>query len=169
MTQITLEEHHSDSLAITDHPVEVGAEITDHAYKRPERVTLKIAWTNSCAEAAGNENYVQEIYERLLDLQASREPIDIYTGKRKYSNMLIEDLSVTTDATTETALVVTASCRQVIIVQTRTTSVPPDKFHLDPRKTGSVVDRGLIQAVPVPDSVLNATTKAGRKFFGGGN
>ena len=39
--------------------------------------------------------------------------------------MLIETLSVLTDADSENALVVTADCREVIIVKTQTVSVPP--------------------------------------------
>ncbi len=44
---VTLEEVHRDDLEITDHPVEKGPQISDHAFKRPEEVIIKCAWSNS--------------------------------------------------------------------------------------------------------------------------
>lgn len=43
----TVRERHMDQLEITDHPVEQGASISDHAFKRPAEVTLEIVWSNS--------------------------------------------------------------------------------------------------------------------------
>lgn len=45
--QATIEETHHDELEMTDHPVEQGASITDHAYKRPAEVVIRAAWSNS--------------------------------------------------------------------------------------------------------------------------
>ena len=50
--QVTLEESHSDQLEISDHPVQQGASITDHAYKRPAELTIKCGWSNSPASAS---------------------------------------------------------------------------------------------------------------------
>lgn len=47
----TIEEQHQDDLQITDHPVEVGANITDHAYKKPSSVVIKAAWSNQASAA----------------------------------------------------------------------------------------------------------------------
>jgi hypothetical protein len=69
----------------------------------------------------------KETYEKLLELQKSREPFNIITGKREYENMLIQSISVTTDADTENALMVTLDCREVIIAETETTQVPPSR------------------------------------------
>lgn len=46
-TQMTIEEVHSDEMEITDHPVEQGSTISDHAFARPSEVILTIAWSNS--------------------------------------------------------------------------------------------------------------------------
>jgi hypothetical protein len=45
--QAVIEEAHVDTLEITEHPVEQGASIADHAYKRPAEVTLHLGWSNS--------------------------------------------------------------------------------------------------------------------------
>jgi hypothetical protein len=47
IAQAVIEEKHHDELEITDHPVQQGAMISDHAYKRPAEVTLSLGWSNS--------------------------------------------------------------------------------------------------------------------------
>ena len=45
--QATIQELMHDDLEITDHPVEQGSSISDHAYKRPSELIVKAAWSNS--------------------------------------------------------------------------------------------------------------------------
>lgn len=47
VAQATFEERHSDELEITEHPVQQGAMISDHAFKRPSEVVLHMGWSNS--------------------------------------------------------------------------------------------------------------------------
>lgn len=47
LAQATIEEVHHDKLDITEHPVEQGATISDHAYKRPAEVVIFMAWSDS--------------------------------------------------------------------------------------------------------------------------
>ena len=145
---ITIAEEHRDELEITSHPVEQGAAITDHAFKRPANLVLRLAWSD--ATPGHGDGFVRRTYAQLLDLQVSRELIDIETGKRSYSNMLISSLSLTTDETTETALFVTVECRQVIIVQTQTTTVPSPDLQKQPQATWQVAPTGTKQPTQVP-------------------
>lgn len=144
----TIEEAHSDELAITEHPVEQGAAIADHAYRRPASLVFRIGFSNSSRQAGGDESYVTTKYAEILALQQSREPFSVITGKRSYSNMLIAGLAVTTDEKTEAVLIAVVTCREVIIVQTQTTSVPPTADHAEPEKTAAVQDRGSVQPRP---------------------
>lgn len=148
--QVTLEEVHDDELEITEHPVEQGAAITDHAYKRPARLRLHLRWSNSPsvsgffeglaqgAEAtittpqallSGNtQNQVRDLYDKLLKLQVDRVPFDVVTGKRKYSEMMIKGITVTTNKELEHTLDAVVNVQQVLIVSTQTfaTSVPAE-------------------------------------------
>ena len=142
---IMVEESHEDALTITEHPVEQGAAINDHAYVKPKEVTLRGGVTN--AKSSGG-NPARDFYDKLLELQAKREPFDIITGKRQYKNMLLESLSETTTDATENCLLFVAQCREVIIVSTQTTSVPPSSKHASPAKTGAITDKGQQQAQP---------------------
>lgn len=140
---VVVEEAHEDSLEITEHPVEQGAAVNDHAFKKPETVTIRGGVSDS--KSGGGEKPSVEFYDKLLELQARREPFDIVTGKRLHKNMLLESLSVITDPDTENCLMFTAQCREVIIVKTQVTSVPPRKNHANPGKTGATTDAGQQQ------------------------
>lgn len=140
---VIVEEAHEDSLEITEHPVEQGAAINDHAFRKPEAVTIRGGVSDSASGGIGAASV--EFYGKLLELQKKREPFDIVTGKRQHRNMLIESLSVITDPDTENCLMFTARCREVIIVKTRVTSVPPRKNQANPGKTGETLDKGQQQ------------------------
>jgi hypothetical protein len=140
---VVVEEAHEDSLEITGHPVEQGAAVNDHAFKKPEAVTIRAGVSDS--KSGGGEKPSVAFYDKLLELQAKREPFDIVTGKRLHKNMLLESLSVVTDPDTENCLMFTAQCREVIIVKTQVTSVPPRKNHASPGKTGATTDAGQQQ------------------------
>lgn len=177
--QITLEEMHHDEMTITEHPVEVGAPISDHAYMRPAEVVIRCMWSNSpskpqgmigqavgAASAIGGSilgalasagstidaassllngkdvGQANSIYEKLLALQASRVPFTIFTGKRKYENMLFRSISVTTDIKTENSLLITVVCKQIILVSSRVVSTTVDN---------KLVDADMAPAVCSPD------------------
>jgi hypothetical protein len=136
------EERGTDKLTITRHPVEQGASITDHAYQEPAQVMLRAGATNS---AGGDEGYVTALYAQILALQASRSAFSIQTGKRLFTNMLIESLELTTDEKTEAALALNIACTQIIIVQTGVVSVPPSDVQANPAKTAAIQNSGTKQ------------------------
>ncbi len=53
VAQATIDEHLQDEMEITDHPVELGAAISDHAFKVPTTVVLRLGWSNSPSAGAG--------------------------------------------------------------------------------------------------------------------
>ncbi len=149
----TIEEHHHDEMEITDHPVEVGASVTDHAFKRPAEITLHLAWSNSPSSIpgaisvaksvlAGNgPDQVKAIYQQLLKMQASRALFILFTGKRVYTNMLCKSLTTETDFKTENILMITMQCKQLILVNSQTVNLSKDT-QANPKTTGSVTDKG---------------------------
>jgi hypothetical protein len=190
IAQATVEEHHNDELEITDHPVEQGAMISDHAYKRPAEVTLRLGWSNSpngrgdlvnaalgaitanspiaraaatlygltqavtgvqAALSGAGVNQIQATYQQLLQLQESRALFVLYTGKRVYTNMVCKTLITETDYKNENALMVTMTCKQVILVGAQTVQLP-QATQQDPQATATTVDRGTQNAIAVSDS-----------------
>src|ERR1700730_13820262 len=112
---IVIEEIGHDQLQITEFPVETGAPISDHAYKRPPEIIMRCGFSNSTAQSEG---YVQQVYGLLVDLQNTLQPFDVTTGKRQYSNMLISSILVTTDQQSEYALNIAVALKMVIITNT---------------------------------------------------
>lgn len=148
VADVTVEETGSDDLEITEHPVEQGAAITDHSYKRPAELTVRCGYSNSSVSSQGNPNYVDQIYSQFLDLQATRKTFEVMTGKRLYTSMLIRRLTQTTDEKTENALALVVELKQIIIVSTQTVTVPDSTVMKTPQVNAPVQDLGTQAAQP---------------------
>ena len=138
---VVAEEVMTDDLVITEHPIEQGAPISDHAYKRPSEVILRCAWSDCTAQQPG---FVNQVYQELLDLQDSRRPFTVYTGKRVFPDMLIRSIGVQNDARYEFSLMVTARLQQVIIVSTSAVRVPPASAQAIPQSTAPTQQSGPV-------------------------
>jgi len=136
---ITVEEISTDDLEITQHPVQQGANITDHAYMKPAQIAVKIVFNDEDAPLA-------ETYTKLLQLQSSRIPFDVVTGKRQYKNMLFKSLSQTNDLATEKILSISAQMQEVFITNVQVVSVPERSKQANPGKTGATQSAGQKKA-----------------------
>ncbi|MDE9483692.1 hypothetical protein KKJ30_18555 [Xenorhabdus bovienii] len=183
---VVISEKHMDSTEITEHPVQRGATISDHAYDKPSEVTMEIGFAGGGSLIDGFDTSKiklfdldtgatlgkspKEVYEQLLKLKASKEPFDVTTGKRQYKNMLIRAIEVTTDKTSENVLMVTLTLREVIIVETQTAPVtaPPERMKY-PLDTAPAVDRGRVTPITIDtnQSLLNTGFNALDELFGG--
>jgi hypothetical protein len=141
----TLEERHTDRLQVTQHPVELGANISDHAFMLPFELSLRYGFSNS---TFFDPIYVQTIYQLLRGLQQTRIPFDIITGKRVYDSMLLLEISTSTDARTEDALMVELHCQQVLIVSTSVAVIGPTAAQQSPEQTAGTLQTGQQQALP---------------------
>lgn len=145
---VTVEEQHSDELVITEHPVEKGAAIADHAYKRPVGVMIRAGWSASSLAALGNINYPREIYEGLLTLQRAFTPFDVVTGKRMYSNMLLQRIFETTNEQFPSAILLNLELREVILTQTQTVSLPSAASMKSPELNAPTQNLGTKNVAP---------------------
>ena len=158
---VVVSEKHSDTLEITEHPVETGAAISDHAYKRPSEVVMEVGFAGGgalldFASSLTSTSLLgmspRETYQKLLDLQSSRTPFDVVTGKRIYKNMLIRALEVTTDKATENVLSAVLTMREVIITSTQTVQVADKTEMKNGTETSKTEDAGLKTTVPDDDA-----------------
>ncbi len=146
-----IEEQHSDRAQVTDHPVESGSTISDNMVDLPAELELVYAWGMAGrANTQSNPNFLREIYAAFLTLKTQKQLVTIYTGKRTYTNMVIQGISSTTDKETENSLVLRISCRQIIIVSTQTFTLPTAKTQVaTPQTSLQTVKTGTQQAAPV--------------------
>lgn len=161
--QATVREVATDRLETTLHPVERGASTTDHAFNMPAELTIEAWSSNSSDEGGGDPNFVTNLYQQLLALKQGANLFQVTTGKRIYDTMLMTSLTQTTDAKSEYALGVTMSFREIFIVDTVTTTVPPAANQGDPTKTGAVANQGTVQIAPAPQANQSALSQ----LFGG--
>ncbi len=169
---IVVAEAHRDELLITQHPVEGGGIISDHAFKRPAEVEMQIGYSDATGRYVG---YSRDAYEALLAIQAARRPINVSTGKRRYRNMLVRGISTITDGHSANILMATVSLQEVIIVSTKTTGTGSDTTkaadspsdQASPSTTGGVTDMGSQQGVTVTDTSFAGSFNPGNTNVGG--
>jgi hypothetical protein len=157
----TIEEIHSNSLQVTEHPVEAGALITDHSFKRPVGLVMRCGWSNSSAAAfnatltalfsggaVALSDYVSGVYSQLLALQETRAVFAVMTSICMYQNMLMTDVQLLRDQKTSQALMVTVTFRSVILVSTQSTTLPATAVQKDPASSAEVLNNGTQQLQP---------------------
>lgn len=170
--QTGIREEHTSKLSVTDHPIEKGADVTDHSFVQPTRVVLECGWSNSSSILSsllsGNfdsgslgaiagglfsggtmsaSDYVSGIWSKLQKMQQARGLVTIQTGLVTYKNMLIEECRCYRDKTTSFSLMATITCRQINVVSTSSTTVPDQSSQGTPSSTAAVQQTGTVSPV----------------------
>jgi len=88
---------HDQELAITRHPVQNGASITDHAYAEPAVVVLEVAVSDamdsySAGQYSGGSSKSVTAYQQFLQIQQLRLPCTLATRLNTYENVLVAGL-----------------------------------------------------------------------------
>jgi hypothetical protein len=156
---IVTREIHTDQTVITRHPVETGAAVSDHAYLQPSQVEMHCRFSNSTAQSEG---YVQIVYNQFLALRATLTPFNVSTGKRAYQNMLVSEITVTTDEFTEYVLDVVVRLEQVNITSAQQGTIPANassdpSAQASPQQTATPQNLGTQQLTATPAGPTTAT------------
>lgn len=129
-----VETHNLDS-ELTPHPIEEGADVSDHVRVLPDRVVIEGLVSNApvgeVAVTRENETPVaghflpaDDALAYLRQVRDDREPIMVETQIEVYESMVLTNLSVPRDTRTGDALRFRATFQQALIVRTERTSVP---------------------------------------------
>jgi hypothetical protein len=135
---------HSETLKVTNYPIQDGSTGNDHAIINPAVVSIEVMVTDSNKRASGNggEGFRADLpeegrsiraYARLLQLQKSREPIEVVTRLRTYSNMVIEQISAPDDFKTLHALRCSLKLVELSVVGVASTVIAARKEVLEER------------------------------------
>lgn len=149
-----LKTDHTSKVTATSHPVESGANISDHAFVEPAEIMLEVAVSDCETKNGtfGSRNRSQKAFSELLKLQASRRLITVTTRFKTYRNMLIISVSVPDDYTTMFAFKASIMLREIPIVSTSKVKVSERRGD-QTQKTGST-NSGTTQATAPKQSVL---------------
>jgi len=142
----------TSNVRVTRNPVELGADINDHAIIEPKEYSLEAVVTDSPLVGLGaisqlgslvtssgffgsssedSRTRSQAAFDSLIAIQESREPISIQTGLKQYNNMLISNITVTQDKDRSRAIFFTAKLTEVILTSTEEIEFPKDTLLAD--------------------------------------
>jgi len=151
-------EQHSRELEVTDHQVEDGTNISDHARLKPDGLTIEgvisnnpinrtqtrrvvnslgVSFETSAQEdqATPGSGYAERAFSVLRDLQDTKKLITVVTSLKTYDNMILVSLSVPRNSRQGTALYFTAQFKLIKFVKNKTTTVTVTR---EPRGKGKV-------------------------------
>lgn len=144
---------YSDGAAVTEHPIEEGADVADHIRLLPKELRLEAVVTDSpivfartLSEPADRPDAA---YAILLDILDEKTPVDVITTRRSYENMVLSNLSVTRTASDGDGMRFVMAFRQVRFVDTETTEAVATKPASGDRAEGTT-ELGAQAAPAVP-------------------
>lgn len=143
---------------ITSHPVQSGANISDHMYLEPVQISMEIGMSDAMASMVRGQwvgAYTKSIsaYRKLCELQAARIPFTVLTRLNQYPNMVIRSISVNDNAQTLYGLRATVNLQQLIIA-----NVASEKVSARNWTSGDGANRGEVQPVGENTSTLGSIT-----------
>lgn len=129
---------------VTDHPVEKGGDVSDHARNKPEMLTIEGLISNTpitrdqgsrivtsqgvqfettalADNPAGVSGYAETAFEILLGMRGKY--LTVATERRTYKNMLLTSVEAPQDARTGDVLRFIATFKQIIVSELRTQEV----------------------------------------------
>lgn len=115
---MTTTEH---TLTVTQHPVQTGANLADHAFVNPVRISMEIGISDAmayrkagCYDVPGETKSISA-YRSLVKLQEERKPLKVLTKLNTYENMLIESIRANDDVSTQYALKASVELVQILV------------------------------------------------------
>jgi hypothetical protein len=142
-----LSETHNNQVRLTKNPVELGADITDHAVIEPKRlsITAQVSDTPLGTAAFGqivdlvtglfgtsttkNITRSNAAYNAMVQLMEEREPIEVQTKLKLYQDMVITSLSVTQDKNTSRIVLMNISLEEVLITESQIVKLTPEQLQ----------------------------------------
>lgn len=149
------EAEYTTAIQMTQHPVEHGANITDHAIVMPIEVVLTGYFSDNLGSAAlalysgGISGLFSDrsAISVLLKKQRDRAPVYVVFNGNYYKEMLITDIKVTDTLETANVTYAKVTLKQILYATAKDTTVSNDTQN-DPSATGSPADKGTVTAQP---------------------
>jgi len=141
-----ISESHNNQVRLTKNPVELGADITDHAIIEPKKLnivaqvsdtTLGIAALGQIVDlvtglfgTATSDNITRSnaAYNAMVQLMEQREPIDVQTKLKLYENMILTSLSTTQDKDSSRIVLMTINLEEVLITESQIVKLDADQL-----------------------------------------
>lgn len=144
---------HQQRIEKTQHPIQTGANISDHAFIMPARVVLEIGMSDAmdsytAGQWTGDSSKSINAYQTLKSIAKARQPLTVTTRLNVYTNMLLTDISA--PDTVETKFGLRAS---IVFEELLTGTVTTQQVSARTDLTGAT-NLGTKSPLPVPNSIL---------------
>jgi hypothetical protein len=110
---VVISENHTSEMEIAKHPVERGAEISDHAWRKGRSVAV---------EGLIDQGRAFSSFQALHALQDKVSLFTLVTGLKVYPNMICRSVEAERNAEYGRVLKFTATCEEIILVETQSSS-----------------------------------------------
>ena len=123
-----LNETHNYSVTPTEQPIEVGANITDHAIVMPREISLSVIvgdiyYSFSTPSSYNLSKRSSDALQRLNLLLVARNPLTVICNLAKYTNMLLVGITANQDKTSNSTLIATLDFKELLIVDSNSGSI----------------------------------------------
>tara|TARA_R110000744_G_scaffold20470_1_gene53731 strand:- start:4850 stop:5464 length:615 start_codon:yes stop_codon:yes gene_type:complete len=164
-----LSETHSNQIRLTKNPIELGADITDHAIIEPKKLSIVAQVSDTPLGTAAfaqivdlvtglfgtstSENITRSnaAYNAMVQLMELREPIEIQTKLKLYTDMIITNITTTQDKNSSRIVLMSITIEEVIIVESQIVQLEPDQLEEgSPTEQGSSADKKGRQETTTP-------------------
>lgn len=171
-----ISESHSNPIRITKNPVELGADISDHAVIDPKKLNINAIVSDTPLGFAAAIEIVDTItglfgsstsenmtrstaaYNALVALSEAREPISVQTGLKLYEDMLITNITVTQDVDTSKMVDLNISLEEIIITESQIVDITSDQLQEGaPRSQASEPTKRGRQEPTTPGETVNTS------------
>ena len=142
---VTQDEAHEWSNDVTQFPVELGSQITDHIQPFPDKLTISGVITNSAIgenaleELNGGDDRVQTAFDLLLKLKEDRILLTVYTKHKVYTDMALKSVNLPRDSAIGDSIKFKMEFVNVRLVETQTVEVPDGISKKRDKKAGKSV------------------------------
>jgi len=169
----SINETHNSTAEVTSHPVEDGADITDHVRVKPETLSITGVVTNHplifLASLRESPTRAEEAYGKLRDILIARERISVITSLRQYENMVLTSMQTNRDVNTGNIINVTLNFQEVIIATTESVAAPePAAGAGNAGGAANAGKQGAADAGAAGGGAKQSLLKAGLGAIGGG-
>lgn len=140
-------ENHIGNAVTTDHPVEAGADMTDHIQRTPEELqmvgivsdtpVLFLASLRAQPAVTGGDsrNRAKDAYTFVKEIKDGGKLVQVSTSLRDYTNMAIVGLSVIRDKETSRVVELAISLREILIATTEQVAAPEPETDARKKQT----------------------------------
>lgn len=137
----TLDEGHSASARVTDHPVERGAAITDHVQIEPRELRATV-FTSTTPLFGGipGEGRERAAWETLVGISRARRLVTVTTSLESYDSMILYKVEAPRSARDGQSVSVALTFRQIELTNTLAIQTPPGVLRALIRPGGKTKD-----------------------------